>query len=350
MWVVHVNLCLNVRIVGVGTIQAYALKLENLNLPMPVRKILIVALAFSLAWLVPVNHGLWILRLNPIIHQHQLHIIQGVDNILLQTATVHAFNLERPDCKLQLNVLMDSGSQSSYITMRACKELGLRRLGRKPMSIMTFGNKKERQERCDIVNLGVETVNSGCVELRLLSVEHICEPIYNSSIDLDQYPYLKQLNLAFDSFNDVPLEIDILLGSDQYWNIMTGEVIRVQNGPTALDTQFGWVLSGPVILRQHSENEIALVTHVLRVDSVPECRVLDRTLREFWNIEALEILEREDVVQNQFEQHVSFENGLYVVSLPLRDHCLSPPTNYKLCVCRLNGLLKRLRKMFREIQ
>ena len=160
----------------------------------------------------------------------------GRQHILLQTATVHAFNQERPDCKLQLNILMEW--QPKFLHYKeGLQGIGSEKVGKK--AYVNFGNKKERQERCDIVNLGVETVNNGCVELRLLSVEHICEPIYNSSIDLDQYPYLKQLNLAFDSFNDVPLEIDILLGSDQYWNIMTGEVIRVQNGPTALDTQFG---------------------------------------------------------------------------------------------------------------
>lgn len=266
------------------------------------------------------------------------------NHILLQTATVYAFNLESPECKLKLNVLMDSGSQSSYITKRACRELSLRKLGSKPMSIMTFGNKKERQERCGIVKLGIETRGHGYVELKLLSIEHICEPIVNDVVSLERYPHLKGLDLAFDFSSMTSVEADILLGSDQYWRVLTAEMIRVENGPTAIDTQFGWVLSGPVIVERCSENNTSLITHVLRVDSVLESKALDKTLKAFWDIESLGILEQEDVVQNQFDQHVSFENGRYTVSLPWRDHCLVLPTKYDLCLRRLKGLLKRLRR------
>lgn len=99
-----------------------------------------------------------------------------------------------------------------------------------------------------------------------------------------------------------------------------------------------------MIVERCSENNTSLITHVLRVDSVLESKALDKTLKAFWDIESLGILEHEDVVQNQFDQHVSFENGRYTVSLPWRDHCLVLPTKYDLCLRRLKGLLKRLRR------
>ena len=134
------------------------------------------------------------------------------------------------------------------------------------------------------------------------------------------------------------------MGSDQYWGITTGEIVKIQNGPTALDTQLGWVLSGPIAIDKCSESQTTLVTHVLRVDSKSETKALDKNLRAFWDIESLGILEREDVVQTKFERHVSFGDGYYTVSLPWRDHCLSLPSNYELCVHRLNGLLRRLKR------
>ena len=98
---------------------------------------------------------------------------KGTHNcVLLQTATVHAFNLEQPTKGETLHVLMDSGSQSSYITSRACKALSLRKLGTKPVS-MSFGSKKERHERCSVVHVGVETRDHEHIELKLLSVEHM---------------------------------------------------------------------------------------------------------------------------------------------------------------------------------
>ena len=59
---------------------------------------------------------------------------------------------------------------------------------------------------------------------------------------------MKRLDLAFHFTNNTSVEADILLGSDQYWSITTGEIVKIRNGPTALDTQLGWVLLGPVAI------------------------------------------------------------------------------------------------------
>ena len=58
------------------------------------------------------------------------------------------------------------------------------------------------------------------------------------------YPHLANLQLANDCEGDAPS--DLLVGADQYWNLVTGGVIREESGPTAIDTKLGWVLSGPV--------------------------------------------------------------------------------------------------------
>ena len=40
--------------------------------------------------------------------------------------------------------------------------------------------------------------------------------------------------------------VSILIGADNYWELVTGEIIRHENSPTAINTQPGWVLSGPI--------------------------------------------------------------------------------------------------------
>ena len=39
-------------------------------------------------------------------------------------------------------------------------------------------------------------------------------------------------------------KVDVLLGSDFYWDIFSGAVKRGDSGPIALQSKFGWVLSG----------------------------------------------------------------------------------------------------------
>ena len=62
--------------------------------------------------------------------------------------------------------------------------------------------------RCSVVHVGVETRDHKHIELKLLSVEHICKPITNNILDFNRYPYLKRLDLAFDFSNNTSVEPD----------------------------------------------------------------------------------------------------------------------------------------------
>ena len=206
---------------------------------------------------------------------------------------------------------------------------------------MTFGSRQERLENCEVVKLGLETKNRKYIELKLLSVAHICEPLYNAGVDLKRYPHLKTLDFAMDLEYGGQFTPDILLGSDQYWTLLTGEIIKSDDGPVALNSHLGWMLSGPVVVRESMNQKAVLVTHVLRVDGITESRSLEKRLHSFWDIESLG---DDSLVQTQFESNVSFENRRYGVSLPWKDSCLSLPDNYELSLRRLNSLFRRLKR------
>ncbi len=59
--------------------------------------------------------------------------------------------------------------------------------------------------------------------------------------------------------------IDMLIGSDCYWNLVTGGVSRSMQGPIAVHTRLGWVLYGPVATSELVAHLIT--THVFRVDA-----------------------------------------------------------------------------------
>ena len=58
------------------------------------------------------------------------------------------------------------------------------------------------------------------------------------------YTHLAGLDLA-DLSPDETLQVDMLIGSDFYWDFITGRTIRGRSGPVAVETTLGWVLSGP---------------------------------------------------------------------------------------------------------
>ena len=137
------------------------------------------------------------------------------------------------------------------------------------------------------------------------------------------------------------MEVDILVGSDYYWELATGEVCRGSSGPIAIHTKLGWVLSGPTNSMDLPESSVNLVTtHVLRVDS-QECenRGLEEGLRSFWELESLGISSPEKTLYEDFSKSVTFRDGRYEVSLPWREVHEPLPDNYQLSLGRLRSLL-----------
>lgn len=97
------------------------------------------------------------------------------------------------------------------------------------------------------------------------------------------------------------------------------------DGPIAVETKLGWVLSGPVPAAEQSMSLIT--THTLNVDAHEESN-LDDTLRGFWELESLRITGSDRSVHQGFEEHISFKDGCYEVSLPWPHPIL--PDNYNI--------------------
>ena len=142
------------------------------------------------------------------------------------------------------------------------------------------------------------------------------------------------------------MEVDVLIGSDYYWDFATGKTSRGESGPNAIHTSLGWILSGPVPSTETGRSSVSLVTtHTLRVDTQQhEISNLDDTLTSFWELESLGIKEPDRSVYTEFGENTCFRDSRYEVSLPWKDPHPTLPDNYQLSFKRLQGLLHRLRQ------
>ena len=104
----------------------------------------------------------------------------------------------------------------------------------------------------------------------------------------------------------------MLIGSDYYWDLVTGSVCRGDGGLTAVHTKLGWVLSGPTSVKDSVQCSTHLTTtHVLRADAQQTESVgLDEQLRSFWELESLGIQEEEKTLYDDFANN-TFSNGRY---------------------------------------
>ena len=103
-------------------------------------------------------------------------------------------------------------------------------------------------------------------------------------------PCLSELTLADFCTERETLGVGILVGLDYYWKLGTGHTIKGAQGPTAVHTKLGWVLSGPVCLGsvENQQRSNLVTTHVLKcaTDQV-SYDGLQGELKKFWDLESL---------------------------------------------------------------
>ena len=144
--------------------------------------------------------------------------------VLLQTALAEVYNPTNPSLTLKLTLILDSGSQRSYLTEQVKNNLRLQRVKQQHLSISTFGASRGDPRYCEVVHIGITTRSGQDEVLELLIVLHICEPLSAQSVDLysKMFPHLAPLTLADTHHSDTLLDVDMLIGSDFYWQLTTG--------------------------------------------------------------------------------------------------------------------------------
>ena len=80
----------------------------------------------------------------------------------------------------------------------------------------------------DVVRLCVATDQEEGVELSAFVVSIICDPLQSQYIAeaTHSYAHLTVLKLADYGTGDDNVKVDILVGSDQYWSLVSGRVVR----------------------------------------------------------------------------------------------------------------------------
>lgn len=109
---------------------------------------------------------------------------------------------------------------------RAKSVLALELSGEKLLSIATFGSNKEQMKVCSIVNVGMCLKGCPPMSLSLYVVSIICEPLVSQLITvyIEQNQQFMGLDLGDYSDGNCDLPIDMLIGSDYYWDRVTGSI------------------------------------------------------------------------------------------------------------------------------
>ena len=119
-----------------------------------------------------------------------------------------------------VRVLLDNGSQRSFITEEAAKKLNLRSVRQERLILSGFGETGKKLDSLDIVRVIVQNMEGKkCGVVELCVVPFICKPISDQALELAQatYEHLINLKLADSTDGEATLKLDVLIGGEEYW-------------------------------------------------------------------------------------------------------------------------------------
>ena len=232
-------------------------------------------------------------------------------------------------------MLIDSGNQRLYVTTGLQQKLGLKPIKKESLNLNTFGDAGFWKKDCDLVQLTLQGRNGQDIKIAALSFGNICSPL-PGTINLESYPSFLELDLAaYNTATNSHDDIDVLIGSDYYWDVITGHVIQESNGLAAVSSKFGWLVSGPIQNTKNGDNHVTsnLIlqqpSYSILNDEQPSN--LTDSLARFWDSESICIVDYKT-------------EGKYQVDLPWKEEQSLQNSNFGLCVSRLHHLNARLSK------
>ncbi|XP_047993588.1 uncharacterized protein LOC125232021 [Leguminivora glycinivorella] len=277
-----------------------------------------------------------------------LHV-HGEGTTVLQTAVISAIG--RNGIVKKCRLLMDSGSQRSYVTQRIEKELNLSTEEENHLFVFTFGTEQPKEIKSNLVRICLKTKEDKLKLLYANVVPVITQGVSCPKEELLRYvnDYDKNLILADD--NSLSDRIDILIGNDYYYSFMNTKKIELQENLYLVESEFGWILSGKP---DHvTENDLTVLTYFQTSCenklTNPDPPLDVGNVKVLWELESIGITDapntdRDEEAIKKFNETTTIMDNRYVVSWPWNEYPPKLPTNFGLAYGRLVSLVKRLER------
>ena len=252
-------------------------------------------------------------------------------HILLQTAKTYCYGQNRNG--RMINILFDKGSQRSYVTDKLANDLNLSVLSEEKCRIKTFASSEALQLVTKVVEVKLASKNS-VVKLNALTIPAICEGL-NQSIVGNTNGNLQSIDC---SNANIEGQIDMLIGCDNYWDLVTGEIINKFDGPVAMNSHFGWLISG----RNFTPRADSIHTFLCKDCQFEPIIVEEDEQRHVDSLHQDPVEEIDETIA-LFEDNIGYDGKRYEVQLPWRSSFALKNNNFSLAYSRLKTLQRKLK-------
>ncbi|XP_072389396.1 uncharacterized protein [Diabrotica undecimpunctata] len=229
--------------------------------------------------------------------------------ILLSTVLIKVFDSKGN--MHEARALLDSGSESNFITQRLLNTLKLHTTA---IDFSVYGINQTNS----VVHLKTSlTFKSNTINftrtISCLVMPEITGRLPSVTLNRESLNIPSNVTLADPHFN-VSSPIDILIGADTFWDLLCVGQIKLSHGqPTLHKTKLGWIVSGPIPFLSRNKTNCHFSSN----------RNLENQLQKFWELEEFPrtkfFSEEELQCEKHFKETTSFDStGRFIVSLPLK--------------------------------
>ena len=119
--------------------------------------------------------------------------VSTMNSVLLQTAHADMCDIDEKRVK-RVRVLLDPGSQKSYISLKAVDALKLNPVCEEQLIIKTFGDAAEKSMRVKEYQFVIKSIDGASLYLKGYGVPKICSTLSGQEIEVarDKFPFFER--------------------------------------------------------------------------------------------------------------------------------------------------------------
>ncbi|CAC5391495.1 unnamed protein product [Mytilus coruscus] len=278
----------------------------------------------------------------------------------MQTAQKTVSNTEVNETEL-IRLLMDTGSQRTYITENVAKRLKLKKKATEEKTLVTFGADKQKALRTPKVSLKIKLKYGVLMQIDANVVPKITGSILRRPLQTDVCENMKYVCNNLQLADTLPSSlasstIEIFVGNDYYLDMILPQKIKIEQGLYLLNSKLEWILTGRSQLSDEERknkmmmtvNGLLSITEYCLHSTIDTCLQIKPSIEDFWNLETIGIKDcpyasdDENTLSN-FITSLKIENGRYQVAWPWKEILPEHPENRELAYGRVKSLIQEMK-------
>lgn len=256
--------------------------------------------------------------------------------VLLPTFTAWVMTEKGEQC-IRIRALLDTGSTITCIREEIAQGLKIKQKALPNFTLLALSgtkiDKKLKEIDFILTDRNAVEISMSAIVLPVIAGRqsaHFWNP-------RQEFQIPERVKLA-DVFDNVPRDIDLLVGQNFFWEICTGKIIKLKLNWALMETVFGYALQGAP--------KSVSAAHCLTIDVTNND--LDDLLTKFWSIESFESDTSTYTVAEHnammiFHNKVQYKDGVYHVPILWKTNRAKIVDNYHLVLKQYQTLMRRFK-------